>query len=98
MEIRQVSMEEILSLATFKLYKKGGGRKVVVYIPPQYLPPLEPFRTHKVSTLYYGEVRMFIKTSPKGGWEVYVQFPHPLCFNPALPPKEGAEILKKMKQ
>ena len=99
-KLREVGIAEILTLAADKAYRQERTN-VAVFLPPTKLPPCEcePLKATRVESEAYGRVRIFVRPSYRGGWVVEIKFYDlNITFNPALPPKEGAEILKKMKQ
>jgi hypothetical protein len=84
MELREKSLTEVLALAALKKSRLQKN-KVRVYLPAQYLPPMEVkvYRAVRVQSLY-GPAEIFCRPSEKGGWELFVRFLND-TFNPALP-------------
>jgi len=97
-KLREKTVEEILLLATYKLAKQGGGKKTRVFVPFPFIPPVPPYRTVRVQTEDYGEVKLFARPGRSGGWVIEVQFPSPVeVFNPALRAEDGKKLLKTQK-
>jgi hypothetical protein len=97
MRLEEKSLMEVLQIAALKRARTGKTR-VKVFLKPTALPPREikVYKTIRLSSIF-GEVEIYCQPSNRGGWEIFVRFKESFK-NPALPPKEGAEILKKMKQ
>ncbi len=92
MKIYEKPLPEIIELAVYKGVQKGTN-KVVVYVPPRYVPPIPPYRSVKVES-DYGQVRIFCKPARSGGWLFEVKF-NAALFNPAIPREVGEALLKK---
>ncbi len=90
--LKTLTVHQIIAIAA-KLAAKKGKRQVKVLVKPPYLPP--ELKERKVETAF-GVVNIYIRPTPNenGEWEIYVKFPS--LENPALPKKEGEDLLKKL--
>ena len=69
MKIREVSLQEVLSLCRFKVAK--GKQAFTLYLPPTCVPPLHPFKRVEVEDPIVGvNYQFYIKPSSDGGWLV----------------------------
>jgi len=94
MELREKKLQEILQLAVYKVYR-SAKKETSVYVPSRFIPPIRPYKWVQAET-EYGTVKLFAFPSPQGGWVIKVRFLTGPTFNPAIPPKEGQKILKKL--
>jgi len=93
-KVKEKSIGEVVQLAAYKAIRKERS-KVSVFLPPQYIPPIPPYKSVHVETEQYGQVRLFCKPASTGGWIIEVKFKG-LVFNPPITQEEGKKLLEKL--
>jgi hypothetical protein len=95
MKLKQTSTQQILSLGVQKAFRLNK-REVVVHLPAYCIPEPRAYKWTKVQDETFGEVAIFPYLNQRGGWSIKVKFKS-LAFNAPLTPKQGRELLEKLK-
>ena len=67
--LREVSLQELLALCRYRVAK--GKQAFTIYLRPNCIPPLRPFKSVEVEDTVVGAVyRFYVKPSEDGGWLV----------------------------
>jgi len=71
-KLHQMSIAEFLALSRFQLAR--GKKRFTLYLQPTKIPPLKPFKEHRVEDSVVGvDYLVYVKPSQEGGWLIRVR-------------------------